>query len=618
MAMYHLSVKYVSRNQGRSAVGAAAYRSATKLYNDHDGLTHDYTGKTGVIHSEILLPDNAPRELLDRQNFWNAVEKAEKRKDARTAREIEIALPLELTPEQQLTLTRDYINNNFVNLGMGADIAIHDGKHGHRKDDRHEEAQHDKSIKKNNPHAHVLLTTRAITPEGLSKKKSPEWDKRQNVVLWREQWADIQNRELERLGFNDRVDHRSYIDRGIDREPTMHEGTTVRQMEKRGIDTRIGRANREITAKNELQNMFNLFNTEYFNNELGQTTVNLPAAYYNNGESINNGNRIINLYSEDLERPPEQVIGKLVHEMCHLYNKQHGIRDTSDNGKYHNQRFKEAAEARGLIAEPDINHGYITKPTPEFTELVQKNCRSDFELSNRNGKQKPKKINQEKKAANIDKAAESREIEIKGELQRMFKMLNERYFDNELEALPINFIIGDTKDITAWHNENDIKMYIKHLNRSPDEVIGGFMQGMCHQYNRKRGVRDINDNSIVKNEHFKKTAEKRGLIVEKHPKFGYITKPNPELSAFIEKNCRFDFKLNNDKIYANHIRRQQEERKRDREAIRQRNQQQRQRAIERENQEQRRIRNLQEAEERKREKERNREFTREIGQSRSF
>ena len=251
MSMYHLSVKYVSRGQGRSAVGAAAYRSGEKLYNDYDGLTHDFTKKKGILHSEILLPDNAPNEYYDRETFWNAVEKSEKRMDARTAREIEIALPIELDRKQQLDLVRDYIRTNFINLGMGADFSLHDGKHTHDKDAQHEEAESDRVITPDNPHAHILLTTRPIGQKGLSAKKNRDWDKRQNVVKWREQWALFQNKEFERLGFDSRVDHRSNKDRGLIQEPTVHEGPTVRELEKRGINTDVGEINRQIKKRNQ-------------------------------------------------------------------------------------------------------------------------------------------------------------------------------------------------------------------------------------------------------------------------------------------------------------------------------------------------------------------------------
>lgn len=166
MAIYHLSVKIISRGDGRSVVAAAAYRSGEKLTNEWDGLTHDYTRKNWIEHTEILLPDNAPETYKDRATLWNAVESAEKSITSRLAREIEIALPHELTLEQQIALTRAYIDKNFTSKGMCADFAIHNppvtdnnkipldaqGNHTHNPD---------KMIFQNS-HAHILLTTRPI------------------------------------------------------------------------------------------------------------------------------------------------------------------------------------------------------------------------------------------------------------------------------------------------------------------------------------------------------------------------------------------------------------------------------------------------------------------------
>ncbi|MDR2558282.1 MAG: MobA/MobL family protein [Oscillospiraceae bacterium] len=251
MAIYHLSVKYVSRGQGRSAVGASAYRAGEKLYNEHDGLTHDYADKRGINFTEILLPENAPQEFYNRQTLWNAVEKAERGKNARTAREIEIALPRELNKDEQIKLVRNYVNDNFVKRGMCADISIHSG-HRHRKDEEHEGAKHDRIIHKNNPHAHILLTTRPINEKGFLKSKTVfrEYDKRKYVHLWRENWAKVQNKEFEKKGLSERVSHESHTKRGIKNEPTLHMGHKNTALERRGIRTEQGDRNREIIKRN--------------------------------------------------------------------------------------------------------------------------------------------------------------------------------------------------------------------------------------------------------------------------------------------------------------------------------------------------------------------------------
>ena len=230
MATYHLSAKIISRGSGRSSVGAAAYRSGERLTNERDGLTHDYTHKQGVAHKEILAPDHAPEWARDREQLWNAVEKVENRKDAQTAREIEVALPKELSRENQIELVREYTKENFVDKGMIADVAIHDKGDG-------------------NPHAHIMLTTRPINEKGFEGKER-DWNKRGLLENWRKEWSNHANRSLEREGIDQRIDHRSYQDQGIEKLPQIHLGA-AHQMEKRGIETELGNKNREIEEKNK-------------------------------------------------------------------------------------------------------------------------------------------------------------------------------------------------------------------------------------------------------------------------------------------------------------------------------------------------------------------------------
>jgi ATP-dependent exoDNAse (exonuclease V) alpha subunit len=231
MAIYHCSVKTISRGQGRSAVGAAAYRSGEKIENEYDGLVHDYTHKKGIDHTEIIAPDNAPEWAKDRAKLWNEVEKAETRKNSRTAREVEVALPKELTKEQQKSLVEGYARENFVDHGMVADIAIHDKGDG-------------------NTHAHILLTTREIDQNGFTAKNR-DWDKKESLEQWRENWSKSVNRELERAGHEVRIDHRSHQDRGLEQQPTIHIGVTATAMERKGIETDRGNINRQITANNK-------------------------------------------------------------------------------------------------------------------------------------------------------------------------------------------------------------------------------------------------------------------------------------------------------------------------------------------------------------------------------
>ena len=261
MAIYHCSIKIISRGRGKSAVAAAAYRAGEKIKNDFDGQTHDYTRKGGVAHSEIILSDNAPAEYQDRAVLWNAVEKIEKAKNSQLAREIQLALPVELSHMQNVNLVREYVKKNFTDNGMCADITIHDNKDG-------------------NPHAHIMLTMRPFNEDrtwGVKFKKvihlddegnkiyNPEkrtykytkvntvdWDNRDKAEEWRGAWADILNNYLEQAGYDERVNHQSFERQGItDQIPTIHLGVAAHQMEQRGIRTERGNINREIEVTNQ-------------------------------------------------------------------------------------------------------------------------------------------------------------------------------------------------------------------------------------------------------------------------------------------------------------------------------------------------------------------------------
>lgn len=238
MADYRLSAQIIKRSEGKSAIASAAYRSASRLYDERTGEAHDYGRKAGVIHCEIITPDNSPEWMHDRAQLWNAVEAAERRGDAQLAREIQLSLPHELDQAQRKALLLDFVQEQFVNQGMIADVAIHEPS-GHGGDDR-------------NHHAHVMLTMRELTSDGFGKKNR-DWNSPDNLTNWREQWAHYQNRQLERHGHQARVDHRSYEAQGVDREPTQHLGPTANDMEKKGKRSRIGDENRERQERNQLR-----------------------------------------------------------------------------------------------------------------------------------------------------------------------------------------------------------------------------------------------------------------------------------------------------------------------------------------------------------------------------
>ena len=305
MAIYHLEAKVVSRGAGRSACAAAAYLSCSRIYNNYDGVQHDYTRKRGLVAQQVFLPPNAPPEWKNRETFWNAVEAAEKTKDSRLAREFVVALPVELGKTEWMRLLSEFIQTQFVAQGMCADMAIHDTD-GH------------------NPHAHILLTVRPLNPDGtwqaktekeylcvkdgiekgftasefktaqhdgwekqypykVGKKKvymtpsaaeaqdleraskypkstkygrqnpiAERWNSEEQLCLWQEAWAEYVNRFLEAAGREERIDHRSFADQGRDEQPTIHEGVVARALEKNGIVSDRYELNRQIKQDNAL------------------------------------------------------------------------------------------------------------------------------------------------------------------------------------------------------------------------------------------------------------------------------------------------------------------------------------------------------------------------------
>lgn len=236
MAIYHFSGTIISRSQGRSAVACAAYRSAERLHDEKYDRVHDYTRKQDVAHTEILLPEKASDWMCDREKLWNAVEANEKRKDAQLAREFNFALPRELTLEQNIILAREFVNQEFVSKGMIADLCIHNDK------------MSDGQLQ---PHAHVMLTLREVTPDGFGKKVR-EWNAKENLLVWREVWAEVANKHLFLHGHDLKIDHRSLKEQGIDLEPQYKIGAAIAQERLARLEDhqRIARENGEKILEN--------------------------------------------------------------------------------------------------------------------------------------------------------------------------------------------------------------------------------------------------------------------------------------------------------------------------------------------------------------------------------
>jgi Ti-type conjugative transfer relaxase TraA len=237
MAIFHFSAKVIGRASGRSAVAAAAYRAGERLHDERLDRDHDFTNKSGVVHSEILLPENAPEEFADREKLWNAVEAAEVRKDAQLAREVEFAIPREMTQAQGIELARDFAQAEFVERGMIADLNVH------------WDMDADGMAK---PHAHVMLTMREVGEDGFGAKVR-DWNRTDLVEEWRERWADHVNERLASLDIDARVDHRSLEAQGIDLEPQDKIGPAASRMGTRGLESERIEDHRAIAQRNGMR-----------------------------------------------------------------------------------------------------------------------------------------------------------------------------------------------------------------------------------------------------------------------------------------------------------------------------------------------------------------------------
>ena len=256
----HHDIKIIQRSNHQSAVASAAYQSGERLFSEYDQKQKYYSHKSEIVHTEIMLPPHAPPVYADRNTLWNAAEAIEKQWNSQLARRIVLAIPREIPPEQHADLIRDYCREFFVSKGMIADFAIHDKGNG-------------------NPHAHILLTMRAMDENGKwlpksrkvydldengerirlpsgnwksHKEDTVDWNDQKYGEIWRQGWADVANRYLEAIGSPERLDLRSYVRQGIDKIPTVHMGPAVSQLEKKGIQTNIGNLNRDIKAANSL------------------------------------------------------------------------------------------------------------------------------------------------------------------------------------------------------------------------------------------------------------------------------------------------------------------------------------------------------------------------------
>jgi ATP-dependent exoDNAse (exonuclease V), alpha subunit - helicase superfamily I member len=432
MADYHFHGQVISRAQGRRAVAAAAYRSGEKLVNEKDGVVHDYTKKGGVVYTEIMLCENAPLEYMDRSVLWNAVEKSASSKD-RLAREFDIALPIELGREEQISLVQSYVMDNFVKIGMCADIAIHDKLDG-------------------NPHAHVMLTMRPIDKEGkweyisqkvyvckdregniaeltsselkeandnggsfekqlpyfkngkgkavyitkheaetdtkyleyvrVKGKYDPlktkvdrcnpivqKWDDKDTFIEWRSNWALYQNREFEKKELAVRVDHRSYEEQGIDKIPTKHLGKSAKAMERRLIVSDRGEVNREIQGVNNQLQGYSDMRVSLLQ-DIDLLKERIETERMENSRTVDSA---VNLSPQRIIQPQNNIMTADVSQVVHQQSPTRKQQENISNVSYDRQVEYRARRTR-LADTKELANALLTIRRENIT------CEDDFEV----------------------------------------------------------------------------------------------------------------------------------------------------------------------------------------------------------------------------------------------
>ena len=427
MALYHFHVMQIKRSEGRTAVASAAYRAGEKLHNLWDGETHDYTRKGGVILSKIMLPEYAPKRLFDRSTLWNEVEQVEKNYNAQLAYSFDIALQNEFSLEENIELAKEFVQKYFVSDGMIADLAIH-------KPDRDEGGIP-------NPHFHVLVPIRPLNADGTwgakqrreyhldengnrIKKENGQWEfdavpttnwgNPETLDMWRQAWADMVNDKFREKGLNCRIDHRSYVDQGLDLIPTVHEGPHIRKMEKEWIQE----------AKEILKEPQEIYLVQLLSE--AHTMRNQTAMTYTRGKTKAKKNNLKRFMDE-----------------CN-YLKQRGVLTLSDFEKYLSSVDEKVEASKSSMNQKQTR-------LKELQQLME-DAKTYTEL-------KPVFDELKKEKYRFTKAKEKYKSEHEGELRRFYmvkRKLKEKGF--EKEPFPLNAWQREFSELSA-QREDEYQKY---------------------------------------------------------------------------------------------------------------------------------------------------------------
>lgn len=533
MAIYHFSAQIISRGKGQSSVASAAYRSGEKIKDERLDITNDYTRKQGVVHTEILTPSNAPEWAKDRSRLWNEVEKVEKSSNSQLAREINVALPKELSREKQIKLINDFVKKNFVDKGMVADISIHDKLDG-------------------NPHAHIMLTVRPFNEDktwGAKSKKEyilnekgekiklksgeyksrkvevMDWNKKETLENWREDWSKTVNKTMEREGLNERIDHRSYKEQGIDKLPTIHLGKTSNEMQKKGkenprveLNEQIKKLNNErVIALKEYKDLkaeiehYRFLNVEEMQSVQSAEKIIGKKLNFNDIPEIKKFMDKNKLSKEDLSSLNKAIEGlknKEVREFRQQY------RSIYPEVKTFNYDKVKAAKAANKLIEKSVPPKEI-ESNPENLKEVRKALEKVDKTFNKEIEIKPKTDIEHYKNLSIEEEQSVKYCEILMDKKLSYDNMHEIYGFRKSIENSVNETYDKISKLTdrAHEIKSEINYTSENLKRRDEALneLKSLPKNFFGMYKDKRRVEELKNNVKTYEENISKYGGKEGM-----------------------------------------------------------------------------------------------------------
>ena len=523
MAIFHLSVKTVSRSAGRSATASAAYRAGCKITDERTGEIHDYTRKGGVESAAIILPDNAPEWARDRAKLWNTAEQAETRKNSTVAREFEIALPAELSPAERERLAYDFTRELVARHGMAADVAIHaPGKEGDNR----------------NHHAHILLTTRRLGADGIGDK-TRELDSAKTgaaiVKEWRERFATLQNERLREAGHSVQVDHRSHIERCAQAEPTQHLGPTATAIERRtGQRSRKGQQH-DRTAAERREKARQAVQLQRQGVELDRSIADLSGEIHQAQREQAERERTWRMSATELaaeierQRPPrvldlverDQAVLKAEGERQELQRRHTEAGSTSARARDQAQAWREDHKVQALLHDKGVRQAPVLRELEEERQAQHTEWQRlgplvlDAELRARHARDVAQQRIQSDQAPVLAKVAELeklRQAKACQELEKKQRQEAERRAEREQRKVPEEFAAMASKREMRASGWSDLGEQWKAAPQNLRELIEGYNSA-------PKEARAVILARIVENERSRGGDKLRDLMAEQRQQY---------------------------------------------------------------------------------------------------